>query len=197
VAPEPDPETVEGCRRGDRAALEEVFRAQAPALERLVARLVGPRADVEDLLQTTFMEAIGAFPRFGGKASVRTWLGRIAIHVVQNHLRRPERRRVAPLELVREAREPADPGPQPDRLAHGRQQLERLYHHLDALAVNRRLAFMLFVFDGRSVEETAALLGVSRVATKSRIFWARRELLARVGEDPALRDLLQGREGEP
>lgn len=197
VAPEPDARTVEACRRGDRQALETVFRVQAPALERLIVRLVGPKADVEDLLQTTLMEALGAFPRFRGKASVRTWLGRIAVHVVHQHLRHPERRRrPVALDLVRGHLEPADPAPAPDRQAHVRRQLERLYEHLDAIGIKKRLSFVLFVLDGRSIEEVAALLGASRVATKSRVFWARRELLARVGADPVLRDLLANREDE-
>ena len=48
------PDLVEGCRRGDRAALEAVLTAHAPYLERLLGRVVGPRAEVEDLLQATF-----------------------------------------------------------------------------------------------------------------------------------------------
>src|SRR5882724_5537988 len=139
VASNPGERTIEACRRGDRHALEAVFRIEAPALERLIARLVGPVADVEDLLQTTLMEAIGAFPRFHGKASVRTWLGRIAVHVVHQHLRRPDvRRRRVTLELVRDY-EPTDAAPEPDRAAHTHRQLERLYHHLDSIAVKKRL----------------------------------------------------------
>jgi len=192
----PSERTIEACRRGDRDALEAVFRIEAPALERLISRLVGPTADVEDLLQTTLMEAVGAFPRFHGKASVRTWLGRIAVHVVHQHLRRPDvRRRRVTLELVRDY-EPTDAAPEPDRAAHTHRQLERLYHHLDSIAVKKRLAFVLYVFEGRPIDEVAALTGASRVATKSRVFWARRELLARVAADPVLRELTQTMRGD-
>jgi len=57
-----DEATIEACRRGDRAALGLVFRRYSPAIEGLVYRLVGPRADVEDLLQSTLLAAMGAFP---------------------------------------------------------------------------------------------------------------------------------------
>src|SRR5262245_39713973 len=198
MAAEPTADTIEACRRGDRQALEAVFRTHAPALERLIVRLAGPTADVEDLLQVTMMEAIRAFPRFQGKASVATWLGRIAVHVVHQHLRRPEHRRArVRLELVREEREPVDPAPQPDRRAQSRLQLEKVYQHLDAIGVRKRLAFILFTFEGRPVDEVAALTGASRVATKARILWARRELLARVGADPALRELIDDQAGLP
>jgi RNA polymerase sigma-70 factor (ECF subfamily) len=198
TASEPAPDATEACRRGDRRALEAVFRTHAPALERLIVRLAGPTADVEDLLQTTLMEAVRAFPRFQGKATVATWLGRIGVHVVHEHLRRPDnRRRRVRLELVPDREQPIDLAPEPDRLAHSRRQLERIYHHLDAMAVKRRVAFILFAFEGRTIDEVAALTGASRVATKSRIFWARRELLARVSADPALRDLALNQEGRP
>jgi RNA polymerase sigma-70 factor (ECF subfamily) len=196
MASEPNPDTIDACRRGDRQALEAVFRAHAPALERLIVRLAGPSGDVEDLLQTALMEAVHAFPRFQGKASVATWLGSIAVHVVHQHLRRPDKRRHRiRLQLVPDRDEPIDAAPAPDSRVHARRQLERVYHHLDAMPVKRRVAFILFAFEGRSIDEIAALTGTSQMAAKSRIFWARRELLARVGGDPALRDLIAGREG--
>jgi len=61
--------------------------------------------------------------------------------------------------------------------------------------VKKRLAFVLYVFEGRPIDEVAALTGATRVATKSRVFWARRELLARVAADPVLRELGQSMGG--
>jgi RNA polymerase sigma-70 factor (ECF subfamily) len=191
-------ETLDACRRGDPEALGAVLRAHAPGIERLLVRLLGPRADVEDLLQITLMEAIRAFPRFQGKASVATWLGRIAVHVAHQHLRRPEQRRArVRLELVRDQDAPVSPGPAPDRTVDARRQLEKVYAHLDAIGPRKRVAFVLFAFEGRPVDEVAALTGASRVVTKARIFWARRELVARVAADPMLCELVdEGREGQ-
>lgn len=193
AVPDAEPDLVEACRRGERAALQAVFRAHAPYLERLLTRVVGPGADVEDVLQATFLGAISAFPRFRGEAQVRTWLARIAIRTAHERLRRAEHRRRAELpslELV------ADENEQVLRGEHGvdtRRQLERLYHHLDALGPKKRLAFVLHVFDGHPLEDVAALMDASVSATKSRVFWARRELLRRAARDPLLRGLLAER----
>lgn len=187
---DPAPATLEACRRGDRKALETVLRAHAPALEQLLARLAGPRADTEDLLQETFVAAIRAFPRFRGQAAVHTWLTRIAVHVAQDHLRRGvrERRR---LELVRDGTATAtSSGVGPARVAEARGGLERAYGHLDNLSPRRRVAFVLHVIEGRSIEEVASLLGTSVTAAKSRVFWAQRKLLRRMRHDPVLRELL-------
>jgi RNA polymerase sigma-70 factor, ECF subfamily len=187
-----DPALVEACRRGDRRALEQVFRAESPSVERLIARIIGPSADVEDLLQTTLLEAVRAFPRFRGEASVRTWLARIAVHVVHAHLRRPDRKRRVDLQL---AERPADT-PSADVLVDRRRQLERALHALDRLSAKNRIAFILHVFEGYPIDEVAALVGASRVATKSRVFLARRRLLAFARKDRVLKSLFEDG-GEP
>ena len=185
---DPAPAVIEACRRGNREALDSVLRANAPAIERLLARMVGPGADLEDLLQNTLIAVVEAFPRYRGEASVRTWMTRIAVNVVRQHLRRPYRRRRVSLELV--PAEPADASPAADEVADQREMLERMFHHLDAIGPRKRLAFVLHVFEGHPIDEVAALTGASKSATKSRVFWARRALLARARKDPVLRTLL-------
>jgi RNA polymerase sigma-70 factor (ECF subfamily) len=186
---------IEACRRGDRDALSRVLTAHAAMLERLLARLVGPGADVEDLLQETFAGAIVSFPRFRGDARVGTWLYRIAINVAREELRRPHRRRTLSLELVAEHNEPLAAEPRPDHRAEARRQLEQLYGHLDKIDATKRIAFLLHVVADRPIAEVAAMMGASVAATKSRVFWARRALDRRLRRDPALRDLLGRTEG--
>lgn len=185
-----DEALIAACRRGERSALETVFRQHAMYLQRQVERLVGPYGDADDLVQTTLIAAIDAFPRFRGEASVRTWLARIAVHVVHDHLRRPDRRRRVGLELVTEEHLPTDRDATVDRRLDARRRLARLYEHLDALDPKQRLAFVLHVLDDRPIADVAALMGATRSATKSRVFWARLRLLRRIGRDPALKDLL-------
>jgi RNA polymerase sigma-70 factor (ECF subfamily) len=187
---------IAACRRGDRAALEAVFRHYAPALGRLLNHLTGHRADTEDLLQETFIQAIIAFPRFRGDAAVGTWLHRIAVRVAYRHLRRPQRRRTVSLELVGDGASPVDGAGRPDEIAQSREHLERLREHLEAIAPRKRIAFVLHVIEDRPLAEVAALMGATRAATKSRVFWARRELLARVRRDQSLRELAGGGRSE-
>jgi RNA polymerase sigma-70 factor (ECF subfamily) len=186
VAVEPGPELIARCVRGERAAQETVLRGQAPALESLFMRLTGRRSDVEDLLQNTFVAAIRAFPHFRAEASVRSWLTRIGIAVFYDQLRRPERRSPH-LELVSSMPAESDE-PGPERRTEARRGVQRLAVHLAAIAPKKRVAFVLHVVDGHPLEEVAALMNASRTATKSRVFWARRELLRRARRDPSLSD---------
>jgi RNA polymerase sigma factor (sigma-70 family) len=185
---------LEACRRGDRAALQAVFTAHAPYLERLLRRVVGRSLEVEDLLQSTLMAAIEAFPRFRGEAQVRTWLARIAIRTAHDRLRSAAHRRrghVADIELAAGA-----DGASPERELQLQRRLARIELHLAALGPKKRIAFLLHVFEGLPLEEVAALTGASLTATKSRVFWARRELLRRAARDPELRELAGGKGGD-
>jgi len=185
-----DADLVEGCRQGDTDALRTVFAAHAPYLERLLIRVCGPGADVEDALQNTFIAAIHAFPRFRGEAAVRTWLSRIAIRCAYEPRRRAEHRLRGSLPELEAVGDDGRQAIEREDALDARNQLARVYDHLDKIGSKKRVAFVLHVFEGHSLEEVAALMGASRSATKSRVFWARRELLKRAARDPGLKALI-------
>jgi RNA polymerase sigma-70 factor (ECF subfamily) len=183
-----DAALVDGCRAGDRRALDRFCRRYSAQVERTIARLVGPTPDLEDLVQNTFIAAMRGFPRFRGEASVATWLTSIAVHVAQHQLRKGLRRNV-PLELLPQKDEPHDPARTPERVSDDREIALRLHRALDKIKPKKRIAFVLHAVEGHSVEEVAALTGSSVPATKSRIWFARRELVALAKKDPILREL--------
>jgi RNA polymerase sigma-70 factor (ECF subfamily) len=196
-APVPDESgLVTGCRAGDPASLDMFFRTHVTYVERVVSRLAGPTPDLEDLVQSTFIEAIQSFSRYRGEASLKTWLTRIAVHVTLHHLRAGVRR-VVPLELVAPVDEPYDPAMPQDKIASNRELAQRLYLLLDEVAPKKRLAFLLYTVEEHSIEEVAALTGAGKAATKSRIWFARREVLALVRTQPDLCELAQSLGGRP
>ncbi len=173
------------CRRGDRAALGEFFRQYSPAVERMVGRLLGRSPVYEDLVQTTFVEAIRSFPNFRGEASLATWVSRIAVHVVHRHFREKTRRPVA-LEVIEPGAEPRARGASPPVEVARRLLARRLFGVLEKLTAKKRIAFVLHAIEGYSVDEVAALMGAGRAATRSRLWFARREIDAHVAADPVL-----------
>lgn len=195
-ATEPSVEALTRCRAGDGQAIEELFRAHAPQVERVLGRLVGPVADLEDLVQTVFLEAISALSRFRGEASFKTWLLSIAAHVGQHYLRAGRVRRHVPLDLVPEEELRGEVSH--DRLLDERRLALELHQLLDRIAPKKRIALLLYVVEGHSVEEVAALMGASQTATRSRVFFARRELRKLLNADRRLSDhvdaLLEGGE---
>jgi len=182
VAP---PDWLAGCRAGDGTAIAAMFAENAPIVERVFYRLVGSTPDLEDLVQSTFLEALRTLSRYRGEASFKTWLGSIAVHMAQHHLRAGRVRRHEPLELVADERLTV-----PAADAEGRLDERRLSHKLhallDHLPAAQRVALVLFTIEGLPVEEVAALMSTSQTTTRSRVFFARRALRKLIRADREL-----------
>src|SRR5204862_1051612 len=67
----------------------------------------------------------------------------------------------------------------------------RLYAVLDELSPAARLAFTLHEIDGRSLADTAELVGSSVTATKLRVWRARKRIEAVAAQDPILAEFLE------
>src|SRR5438046_7663872 len=99
-----DQAELRGCLAGDAKSIEQLYRRHTDAVTAMIARLVGPTPDLEDLVHATFVEVLSHLKNFRGEATLRTWIISIAVHVAHHHLRAKAVRRHVPLELV--------PGPQ-------------------------------------------------------------------------------------
>ena len=177
-----------GARRGGPSAIQELFRAHLPGVHRVVYRLVGPIADVDDLVQTVFFEAFRSLGGFQGDALFSTWLARIAVRVT---MRAIQRRPPAAVSLSDDMDLAADlPGP--ERLVAAREGLAVLDAVLAELRPKRRSAFVLHVLEGYPMEEVAAILGASTSAVKVRVHDARRHIERRIRRDPTLAAWLKG-----
>jgi RNA polymerase sigma-70 factor (ECF subfamily) len=191
-----------GCRARRPEAVEALYRAYGSMIEGVIGRLVGPTADFEDLVQTTFAEAIANLGRFRGEAKLSTWLCGIAVNVAHHHLRAGKVRRHVPLELVADDRAPPSlslvegNAVEADERLDGRRLAAKLHAACDRIAPKKRIALLLYVLEDRSVEEIAALMRATQTATRSRMFFARRELRKIVRNDPELRELAAGLIGD-
>jgi RNA polymerase sigma-70 factor (ECF subfamily) len=197
-----DDPALAGCRARRPEAVEALYRAYGAMIEGVIGRLVGPTADFEDLVQTTFAEAIANLGRFRGEAKLSTWLCGIAVNVAHHHLRAGKVRRHVPLELVADDRAPTSlalvdgSGVEADDRLDGRRLAAKLHAACDRIAPKKRIALLLYVLEDRSVEEIAALMRATQTATRSRMFFARRELRKIVRNDPELRELAAGLIGD-
>ena len=71
-----------------------------------------------------------------------------------------------------------------------REGVKRLYHVLEQLGADQRIAFALFELDGRSLEEVAAITGATLVAVKNRVARARRKVWETASRDSVLASYL-------
>src|SRR5256885_4030838 len=92
-----DAALIAAWRGGDEPAAAELVRRHARALARFLAGAGALEADVDDLVQDTFIRAFRAVGRFRGQCQFRTWLMTIGGNVLKDAHRRSRRARVVPL----------------------------------------------------------------------------------------------------
>jgi RNA polymerase sigma-70 factor, ECF subfamily len=175
------------CARGERAAQEQLFEEQRGRVHLVLFRILGSNRDVEDLVQEAFVALFRSLANYRGEASLATWTDRIAARTAFRYLSR-RREPAVHLELLETPATSLTDGP--DRDVETRALGRRLYSVLERLDAKYRIAFVLHVIDERPISEVAAILEISTVAAKARIWRARRQIQRRVRTDPMLREFL-------
>ncbi len=182
---------VARARGGDADALEALARQELPRVERLLGRILGPRSDFEDLVQTVFLELIKSLPRYRGESRFSTFVGGITVRVARRALRPSAyeaRRAEMPEGLL-------SPDQSPEGQARARVAMGRLHAALDRIAPKKRVAFTLWALAEMTPSEIGELVDANPNTVRARIFHARQELKALAQADPALREILEGRDG--
>src|SRR5437763_11423389 len=80
------------ARAGDEEAFRSLFEPYRRELQLHCYRILGSLQDAEDLLQETLLAAWRGLDKFEGRASMRSWLYRIATNRCLNALRARARR---------------------------------------------------------------------------------------------------------
>src|SRR3954463_13414332 len=78
---------VERCRQGELGAFEDLYRQHSGRLFSLALRMLGNPADAEDMLQEIFLSAHRKLESFRGEAALGTWLYRLAMNQILDHVR--------------------------------------------------------------------------------------------------------------
>ncbi len=181
---------VDRCLTGEPAATRELFRRHRTRVHACLFRVLGSNRDMDDLLQEAFLQVFQSLRGWRAEASLATWVDRVSVRVAYRYLSQ-RGRRVQTEVLVDEAA-PSFEGPGPRRQL-ARDGVKRLYAVLDELSPASRLAFTLHEIDGRTLAETAALVGSTVTATKLRVWRARNKIEAAAANDPVLSEFLEPR----
>ena len=186
---------VARARGGDFAAFEALVELHERRLYGIAYSIVRSREDAEDAVQTAFLSALEHLGEFREEASFATWITHIAANAALKVLRKRRGLPVASAAGGADEDEGGDiPHPEfiadwrdePSRLVEGRELQKILDGAIDELPEKHRLVFVLRDVVGKSVEETAEELGISRANVKVRLLRARlalREKLTRVFGD--------------
>ncbi len=181
-------ELVERAQRGNAAAFAELFRKHRSSVAAIAYRMLGPSADLEDVVQEVFLQVHRSLPDFRGQAKFSTWLHRVAVNVVLMTRRRARSR---PSYAREEAgRHEPDDRQQPDQDVARTRRLAAFRKLLDRLSEKKRTVFVLHELEGMAPAKIAEIVDCPVLTVRTRLFYARRELAQLMRTEPSLISLV-------
>jgi RNA polymerase sigma factor (sigma-70 family) len=172
---DPDAELLARIGQQDPAAVRSLVARKLPRLLALATRMLGDRAEAEDVAQEVFVRIWKHASRWKeGEAKFDTWVHRVALNLCYDRLR--GRREDSHAGLPDEA----DPAAPPDAALEARGENQRVRAALAALPARQREALILNYYQEMSNIDAAALMGITVDALESLLARARRNLRAQL-----------------
>ena len=167
------------ARQGDSDAFRALVEQHSRSVFRLAYRMTGNEQDAEDVVQESFLRAYRQLGRFESRANFGTWLYRIvsncSVDLMRSKQARHDQVRGDSLDETG-VDVPAADAPGPERMAQSAEIDRRVQHALRDLSPLERAAFTLRHYEGRSIDEISATLGLGTSAAKHSVFRAVKKL---------------------
>ncbi|MBN8215856.1 MAG: sigma-70 family RNA polymerase sigma factor [Spirochaetes bacterium] len=160
MSPHPHDALAVRASKGDRDAFGELYDHYFEPIRRFVAWHGGKPDRVEDIVSQAFLQALDRITAYDpAKGPFPAWLYTIARHCVIDQFRREKKTVFSDLSLVPDARE-AEGEPVPE------ERLAQMRTLLAELKPQQREVVLLRVWEDKSYEEIAAIVGRSADACK-------------------------------
>ncbi|HYK77125.1 MAG TPA: RNA polymerase sigma factor [Daejeonella sp.] len=157
---------LEGCKRGERQAQENLYRLLAPKMMAVCMRYAKDSYEAEDMLQMGFVKVFQKVADFRGEGSFEGWIRRImvnnAIEVYRKNLRTMA---VVDIDEVYDYEQ--------STFDTNSLETKDLMKLIQQLPNGYRLVFNMYVIEGYSHREISQTLGISEGASKSQLSRAR------------------------
>jgi len=184
-----DQELVSRAQEGDKRAFDLLVIKYQQKVASLISRYLRDTSEIMDVSQEAFLKAYRALPGFRGESAFYTWLYRIAINTVKNHLV-AQGRRPPGGDVDADVAEQMDMGARlrevgtPESHLLSDEIAQTVQEALDDLPEDLRTAIVLRELEGLTYEEIASAMECPIGTVRSRIFRAREAI------DNRLRPLL-------
>lgn len=166
-------ELVEAVRQGRREGQTEMVSRYAERVFAMIARQVPDMMDAQELTQDSFLRAFSHIDSYDPhKASLSTWLCRIAYHLTLDHLKRRR-----PVIVAMEDNTDISDEQLEAELSTGREErIEQLMEMIDTLPDDERMLLTLYYFEDRPLTEITYITGIEPAALANRLYRTRKKL---------------------
>ena len=173
-APPNDAELIRRMARGDEAAVGALYDRYGSVLYAAAYRIVGQKADAEEVVMETFAQAWRDAARFDdARGSVAAWLTMIARSRALDQIRSRDRRDRLTTSVARqdqvEAQGAAGWGRDPGYQVEQAERQKRVAAALESLAPAQRQAIEMAYYEGLSQSEIAERLNEPLGTIKTRV----------------------------
>lgn len=162
-------------REGDAAATAQLYRLHVRYLTAVCSRYVVNDEDVKDVLQEAFIKIFSSIHRFQpkGEGALRSWMSRIVANEAIDLLK--AKSRLAFSELTEDSTGLPDEEPEVEGVP-----AEQLQRFVQELPEGYRVVFNLYVMEGKSHREIAAMLGIREGTSASQLHKAKCALAEKI-----------------
>lgn len=160
------------CQRGDRNALDELVRQWEGRLFYYIRRLVATEEDAWDVLQQTWIRVFKGIKSLNTPDRLPVWLYQLARCTTMSHWR-GQYRQQAQLDTSSDLTELAAPEEN-----QSFDDAEQVHLGLSRISPAHREILTLYFLEDLSLEQIAEVLAIPSGTVKSRLFYAKRALLA-------------------
>ncbi len=181
-----DQALVERAQAGDKKAFGMLVEKYHRKLGRLLSRMIRDQAEVEDIVQESFIKAYRALHNFRGDSAFYTWLYRIGINTAKNYLvsqgRRPQVLQDVEIEDVENFEDGNEMRTMetPETALMTKEIAQTVNDTVASLPEELRTAITLREMEGMSYEEIADVMQCPIGTVRSRIFRARETIAAKL-----------------
>ncbi|MFN4913911.1 MAG: RNA polymerase sigma factor [Sphingomonadales bacterium] len=160
-----DEDIIQGCKKGDRRAQEELFLRYGKKMYGYCLRYSGNPADANDLLQDGFVKVFEFIGTYKGDSAIEAWMTRLFINLAISRFRKrstgPQFVEVDTIPLAEQVEENESAQ---ESLS---ESVDEVLSALAALPEKYRLVINLYAIDNMSHREIAEQLGISEGGSKS------------------------------
>lgn len=174
---------LEGCKRGDRDAQEQLYRHFAPTMLGICIRYATSRDEAEDVMQEGFIKVFTNIERFREEGSFEGWIKRIMVNTALNHYHKAQKLNShRNIDEVREVEIVEDDKPMPKTRFSQKEMLDAIQE----LPEGYSTIFNLYIFEKYKHKEIAEMLNISVNTSKSQLAKSRvylKKVLHRMEEE--------------
>jgi RNA polymerase sigma-70 factor (ECF subfamily) len=168
------------------ADFDEVVRLYRPRIFRFLISSLGDRDTAESLTQDCFLKAWNARNQFRGESSLSTWLTRIAVNLMRDHLRSRRLRfwqktRSSAVDLLEISDWVPDDRSTPEQTLLARDRVRLVWNAVEKLSPQQRTVFVLRFVEEMELDEISSTTGINLSTVKSHLYRALHIVRERMG----------------